>query len=234
MLPRRSGLEICELIRADASLSGTRVLMLTAKGGNRDVHRGVQAGADDYVTKPFSTHDLVARAQALLADPRAAYRAGAPAHAMNSPTPPAGPAQLEPTVFVIDDDESIRELLLWLMKRNAIRAEAFPNARSFLKAYRPGAPGCLVLDLYMPGMSGLDLQKYLRDTGIEMPVIFLSGRADVSKAVLAVKSGAIDFIEKPFDYRQIVDLVRECLRRDADSREGRETARGARRSAWRP
>jgi two-component system response regulator TtrR len=126
---------------------------------------------------------------------------------------------------VIDDDESIRELLMWLMKRNAIRAEAFPNARSFLKAYRPGAPGCLVLDLYMPGMSGLDLQQYLKEAGIEMPVIFLSGRADVPKAVAAVKSGAIDFIEKPFDYRQIVELVRECLRRDAAARGGREEAR---------
>lgn len=69
MLPRRSGLELCRLIRADASLAGTRVLMLTAKGGHRDVERGLEAGADDYVTKPFSTQDLVARAEALLADP---------------------------------------------------------------------------------------------------------------------------------------------------------------------
>lgn len=69
MLPRRSGLEVCREIRADASLAGTRVLMLTAKGGQRDQERGVEAGADDYVTKPFSTQDLVARAQALLADP---------------------------------------------------------------------------------------------------------------------------------------------------------------------
>jgi two-component system response regulator TtrR len=143
---------------------------------------------------------------------------------MNS-TPPPATAVTEPTVYVIDDDESIRELLTWLMKRNAIRVEAFPNARSFLKTYRPGAPGCLVLDLYMPGMSGLDLQQYLKETGIEMPVIFLSGRADVPKAVAAVKSGAIDFIEKPFDYRQIVELVRECIRRDADTRAGREEAR---------
>lgn len=141
-------------------------------------------------------------------------------------SPPPGPASQEPTVYVIDDDESIRELLVWLMKRNAIRAEAFPNAKSFLKAYRPGTPGCLILDLYMPGMSGLDLQQYLKEAGIEMPVIFLSGRADVPKAVAAVKSGAIDFIEKPFDYRRIVELVRECLRRDAEARAGREAARG--------
>ncbi len=69
MLPRRSGLEVCRLIRADAALAGTRVLMLTAKGGHRDVERGLDVGADDYVTKPFSTQDLVARARALLADP---------------------------------------------------------------------------------------------------------------------------------------------------------------------
>ena len=130
---------------------------------------------------------------------------------------------------MIDDDESIRELLAWLMKRNAIRAEAFPNAKQLpRRPTAPASPGCLVLDLYMPGMSGLDLQQYLKEAGIEMPVIFLSGRADVPKAVLAVKSGAIDFIEKPFDYRQIVELVRECLRRDAASRAGREEAKAAR------
>jgi FixJ family two-component response regulator len=131
----------------------------------------------------------------------------------------------EPTVYVIDDDESIRELLVWLMRRNRIRAEAFSNARSFLKAYRPEAPGCLILDLYMPGMSGLELQEYLKESGIEMPVIFLSGRADVPKAVHAVKSGAIDFIEKPFDYRRIVELVGECLRRDVAARDDRAQSR---------
>jgi two-component system response regulator TtrR len=139
--------------------------------------------------------------------------------------PVSGGASAEPTVYVIDDDDSIRELLVWLMKRHAIRAEAYPNAKSFLKAYRPGSPGCLILDLYMPGMSGLDLQQYLKDAGIEMPVIFLSGRADVPKAVAAVKGGAIDFIEKPFDYRRIVELARDGLQRDLQTRAGREEAR---------
>ena len=124
-------------------------------------------------------------------------------------------------MFVIDDDESIRELLAWLMARNSIPCETFANARSFLAACQPDAPGCLVLDLYMPGMSGLDLQKYLTDHGIVMPVIFLSGRADVSNAVRAVKGGAIDFIEKPFDYRRIVALVKEGLARDAEMRSER-------------
>jgi len=120
----------------------------------------------------------------------------------------------EPTVYVVDDDGSTRELLAWLMKRNRLAVEAFPDARAFLKAYRPERPGCLVLDLNMPGMSGLDLQQYLKDQGVLIPVIFLSGRADIPRAVKAVREGAIDFIEKPFDYKRVVGLVRECLERD--------------------
>jgi len=133
----------------------------------------------------------------------------------------------DPTVYVIDDDESIRELLGWLMKRNGIRCQAFPNARSFLKSWTPDSPGCLVLDLHMPGMSGLDLQQYLNEHGVRMPVIFLSGRADVANAVRAVKGGAIDFIEKPFDYKRILALVQECLERDERSRAERQRGKAA-------
>jgi len=132
---------------------------------------------------------------------------------------------MEPTVFVVDDDGSTRELLAWLMKRNGLQAQVFPDARSFLAAYRADMPGCLVVDLDMPGMSGLDLQQYLKQHGVLLPVIFLSGRADVSKAVRAVREGAIDFIEKPFDYRRVVALVDECLRRDAEARERYELRR---------
>jgi FixJ family two-component response regulator len=132
------------------------------------------------------------------------------------------PAAREPTVYVVDDDSSTRELLAWLMKRHGLRAEVFPDARSFLKAYRPGCPGVLVLDLNMPGMSGLDLQQYLTEQGVLLPVIFLSARADVPNAVRAVKAGAIDFIEKPFDYRRVVALVGDCIRRDAEARSGRD------------
>lgn len=131
----------------------------------------------------------------------------------------------EPIVYVVDDDPSTRELLDWLMRRNGLDVEVFPDARSFLKCHAPQRPGCLILDLNMPGMSGLDLQQYLKDNGVTLPVIFLSGRADVPKAVRAVREGAIDFIEKPFDYKQVVSLVRECLARDAASRGAREQAR---------
>lgn len=132
---------------------------------------------------------------------------------------------------MVDDDPSIRELIEWLMKRDGVAVRAFPNARAFLEAYVPGAPGCLVLDLYLPGMSGLDLQSYLVDQGIGMPVVFLSGRADVPQAVKAVKGGAIDFIEKPFDYKRMVALVRQCLARDAQGRERAAARRAAARLA---
>ena len=123
------------------------------------------------------------------------------------------------TVYVVDDDSSTRELLSWLMQRHGLRAEVFPDARSFLAAYRAGTPGCLLVDLNMPGMSGLDLQRCLKESGVALPIIFLSGGADVPKAVRAVREGAVDFIEKPFDYKLVVALVEDCLRRDACARE---------------
>ena len=134
------------------------------------------------------------------------------------------------TVYVVDDDSSTRELLAWLMKRHAIACETFADAEAFLERYRAGGPGCLVLDLHMPGMSGLEVQRVLKKQGVQIPVIFLSGRADVSTAVQAVKSGAFDFIEKPFDYKRIVALVRDCLARDLQLRaeRGRQELAAAR------
>ena len=131
------------------------------------------------------------------------------------------------TVFVVDDDSSTRELMSFLMKRNGLAVEVFPDARSFLAAYAADCPGCLVLDLNMPGMSGLDLQQYLKEQGVLLPVIFLSGRADIPKAVQAVREGAIDFIEKPFDYKHVVERVRDCLERDRAARAGLDRKRVA-------
>ena len=131
----------------------------------------------------------------------------------------------EATVHIVDDDASIRELLSWLMKRNGFAARVYPDARSFLAAYKPGGPGCLLLDLNLPGMSGLELQQALKAQGVLLPVVFLSGCADIPKAVRAVREGAIDFIEKPFDYKQVVDLVREALQRDVAASAQRDRKR---------
>lgn len=141
------------------------------------------------------------------------------------PAASARGAAAEPTVYVIDDDGSTRELLAWLMKRNSLRCETFSDPRAFLAAYRPGFTGCLILDLHMPGMNGLDVQRTLKEQGVQIPVVFMSGRANVPRAVEAVKSGAFDFVEKPFDYRRIVSLVRDCLRRDAQMHAERERRR---------
>jgi len=127
-----------------------------------------------------------------------------------------------PTVYVVDDDASTRELLAWLMKREGLAVETFADPRAFLEGHRRGVPGCLILDLDMPGMSGLDVQANLTASGVALPIIFLSGRADVPNAVRAVKQGAVDFIEKPFDYKQVVSLVRDCLARDERTRAERE------------
>jgi FixJ family two-component response regulator len=133
----------------------------------------------------------------------------------------------EPTVHVVDDDESIRELLSWLMKREGIQVRAYATAHAFLQAWRDDGPACVVLDLHLPGMSGLELQQKLLERGCSVPVVFLSGRADVPNAVSAVKKGAVDFIEKPFDYRTIVALIREWLGRDAQARVSRARSRQA-------
>jgi len=126
-----------------------------------------------------------------------------------------------PTAYVVDDDEAIRELWRWLMESNAIAVRTFASAAAFIEAYRRGDPGCLVLDVRLPGMSGPELQGYLKRAAIEIPIVFVSGHGDVPTAVNAIKGGAVDFIQKPFDYREAVSVVRRALERDAEGRDRR-------------
>jgi len=126
-----------------------------------------------------------------------------------------------PTAYVVDDEESILSLWQWLMASNGIAVQTFPSAAAFIQSYRRGDPGCLVLDVRLPGMSGPELQDYLRRESIEIPIVFVSAHADVPTAVNAMKGGAVDFIQKPFDYRQAVAVVRGALQRDAQARERR-------------
>lgn len=126
-----------------------------------------------------------------------------------------------PTAYVVDDEESILSLWQWLMASNGIAVQTFASAAAFIQSYRRGDPGCLVLDVRLPGMSGPELQDYLRRESIEIPIVFVSAHADVPTAVNAMKGGAVDFIQKPFDYRQAVAVVRRALERDAQDRERR-------------
>ena len=128
---------------------------------------------------------------------------------------------LLPTAFVVDDDEAIRTLWRWLMESNGIGVRTFATAPEFIEHYDPAAPGCLVLDLKLPGMSGLELQEYLVRNRIDIPIVIVTGHADVPTAVTALKSGAVDLIEKPFSYRDVLSVVRKAFTRDAENRERR-------------
>lgn len=123
-----------------------------------------------------------------------------------------------PVVYVVDDDESIRTLWRWLMESNGIPVRTFATAAEFIAANRGGGEGCLVLDIRMPGMSGLELHAYLKREGIEIPVVFVTGHADVPTAVSAMKGGAVDLIQKPFGYRDALAIIRRALDRDAELR----------------
>jgi len=124
-----------------------------------------------------------------------------------------------PTAYVVDDDEAIRTLWGWLMESNGIAVQTFASAAAFIEAYRRGDPGCLVLDVHMPGMSGLELQEYLTRNGIQIPIVFVSGHASIPAAVSAIKGGAVDFIQKPFSYREVLSVIDKAFRRDAELRE---------------
>jgi FixJ family two-component response regulator len=124
-----------------------------------------------------------------------------------------------PTAYVVEDDESIRTLWRWLMESNGIAVRTFTSADEFIAEFRPGAPGCLVLDLRLPGMSGLELQEHLKRHRVEIPIVFVTAHGDVRTAVTAIQEGAVDFIEKPFSYRQAVSIVQKAFQRDAENRE---------------
>ncbi|HXV10649.1 MAG TPA: response regulator [Burkholderiales bacterium] len=126
-----------------------------------------------------------------------------------------------PTAYVVDDDESIRTLWRWLMESNGIPVRTFATAMEFIDSYNLGDPGCIVLDLRLPGMSGLELQDYLRRRNIEIPVVFVTGHGDVPAAVSALKGGAVDFIEKPFGYKHALAIIQKAFDQDAQIRRSR-------------
>lgn len=124
----------------------------------------------------------------------------------------------DPTVFVVDDDPAMRESLRWLIESIQLPVEVFSSSADFQKSYNPSRPGCLVLDVRMPGQSGLDLQKQLASRNIELPIIIITGHADVPMAIRAMKQGAVDFIEKPFNDQVLLERIAQCIERDAERR----------------
>ena len=121
-------------------------------------------------------------------------------------------------VFVVDDDDAVRDSLRLLLKSAGIPGEVYASAQEFLSAYDPAQPGCLVLDVRMPGMSGLEMQHELNLRGATLPVIFITGHGDIPMAVEAMQHGAFDFLQKPFRDQELLDRVQRALVRDTDNR----------------
>ena len=122
------------------------------------------------------------------------------------------------TVFVVDDDEAMRRGLKYLIRSDDYEVETFDCAQAFLDHYRPEMRGCLLLDVRMPGMSGLELQEHLQSEEINIPVIIVTAYADVPVAIRAMRAGAFDFIEKPFEGAELLDRIRSALARDSEIR----------------
>jgi RNA polymerase sigma factor (sigma-70 family) len=125
------------------------------------------------------------------------------------------------TVFVVDDDAAMRGSLGDLIRSVGLRVELFDSAQDFLKSERPDIPGCLVLDVRMPGQSGLDLQRRLNEAGAAIPIIFITGHGDVPMGVHAIKAGALEFLTKPFRDQDLLDAIQQALDRDFAAREQR-------------
>lgn len=121
-------------------------------------------------------------------------------------------------VFVIDDDESIRESLKSLIRSVGLRVEVFASAQEFLQSERPDAAACLILDVRMPGLSGLDLQRELTEANIHLPIIFITGHGDIPMSVRAMKAGAVEFLTKPFRDQDLLDAIQQALDRDRHAR----------------
>ncbi len=117
----------------------------------------------------------------------------------------------EPVVFVVDDDEEIRAAMRSLLASVGLRVETFATAQDFLGSRRPDAPACLVLDVRLPGLSGLDLQHELIQAGIAIPIVFISGHGDIPTSVQAIKAGAVEFLTKPVRDHQLLDAIRRAI-----------------------
>src|SRR6266480_231265 len=124
-----------------------------------------------------------------------------------------------PTVFVIDDDDLVRKAIQNMLKSVGLKSQTFATAQDFLRSQRPEGPSCLVLDVRLPGVNGLDFQRQLADAGLRIPIIFITGHGDIPMSVKAMKSGAAEFLTKPFQDQDLLDAIRQALDRDRVARQ---------------
>jgi FixJ family two-component response regulator len=134
------------------------------------------------------------------------------------PSPFAHPSSPPPTVFVVDDDPSVRKSLARLLRSAGFAVETWASAREFLESNRLPGPGCLVLDVQMPGLNGLELQEKLEGTDRNLPIVFITGHGDIPTSVKAMKAGAVDFLPKPFQDEDLLRAIRKAIARDTQQR----------------
>ena len=134
------------------------------------------------------------------------------------------------TVFVVDDDPSMRASIQGLLKSANLRSESFGTAEEFLRSKRSDGPSCLVLDVSLPGINGLDFQRQLADAGIRIPIIFVTGHGDIPMTVKAMKSGAVEFLTKPFEDQDLLNAIHQALDRDRVTRRQQSDFAGLRKS----
>jgi FixJ family two-component response regulator len=130
-------------------------------------------------------------------------------------------SETDAMVFVVDDDAPMRESLKNLIRSVGLRVELFASAQEFLRSNRPDLLSCLVLDVRLPGLSGLDLQRRTGDAGIEIPIVFITGHGDIPMSVRAMKAGAVEFLTKPFRDQDLLDAIQQALERDGKARDQR-------------
>jgi FixJ family two-component response regulator len=134
-----------------------------------------------------------------------------------------------PTVFVIDDDAFVRSAIQGMLKSVGLRSETFATPQEFLSCKRPDGPSCLVLDVRLPGVNGLDFQRELADSGFRIPIIFITGHGDIPMTVKAMKSGAVEFLTKPFRDQDLLDAIHQALDRDRSARQQQSELAGLRK-----
>jgi FixJ family two-component response regulator len=203
-LPDLSGLDLQKRM-AEAGLE-TPIIFLTGHGDIPASVQAMKAGAIEFLTKPVDEEELSKAIQEAIERDRRTRQQHVDLR------------ESDAIIAIVDDDPSAREGLSRLIRSVGLRVETFASAQEFLARPRTEAPGCLVLDLELPGLSGLDLQKRMAELELEIPTVFLTGHGDIPASVQAMKAGAVEFLTKPFEEQQILKAIQEAIERDRQTR----------------
>ncbi len=204
-LPDLSGLDLQKRM-AEAGLE-TPIVFLTGHGDIPASAQAMKAGAIEFLTKPVDEQDLLKAIQEAIDRDRCTRKQHADLR------------ESDAIIAILDDDASAREGLSRLIRSVGLRVETFASAQEFMARPRTDVPSCLVLDLQLPGLSGLDLQKRMAEVELEIPIVFLTGHGNIPESVQAMKAGAVEFLTKPFEEQELLRAIQEAIERDRDTRQ---------------